>query len=145
LTLEQQIYAALTSDAGIQAVIGSNLFLVQLPPNPTYPCAAFQRISTNPIYSHSPSAGQQGTVGWCRFQFTCWATGATSGQSVEAFAAAILAALQTFNAWAVPMSPEVAIDQAPNFVIGRRMGIEPQLSPPVFKTIIDVKIWYRDQ
>ena len=144
MTLEQIIQNALVADPGVSAVIGSRLYLLQLPQNPTYPAAVFQRVSTVPIYSHSPDVGQQGSVGVARFSFTAWATGAHSGATMEACAAAILAALQTFNAWALPTSPQV-ITQAPNYVVGRRMGIEPQTDPPLFMSVIDVKIFYRDQ
>ena len=63
---------------------------------------------------------------------------------MEAFAAAILAAIQKFNFWALPTSPQV-ITQSPNYVVGRRMSIEPQTDPPLFMAVIDVKIFYRDQ
>lgn len=142
--LEQQIYSALTGDSGMQAVIGTRLYLVQLPQNPTYPCAAFQRVDTVPIYSHSPDSGEQAAVGWARYQFTCWASGPSGGQLTEQFALALRNALQTFNAWALPTSPEV-LAQAPNFIVSRRMGIEPQTQPPLFKAIIDVRICYQDQ
>lgn len=143
MTLEQQIYDALIADAGINGVIGQRLYLVQLPQNPTYPVAAYQRISTQRIYSHSPQAAQAST-GWSRFQFTCWASGATGGQVALAFRLALQNALQTFNAWALPTSPEVFL-QYPNFILDERMGVEPQTNPPLFKAIIDAKIWFQDQ
>jgi hypothetical protein len=144
MTLEQIFQNAMVSNPGVNAIIGNRLYLVQLPQNPVYPAAVYQRISTVPIYSHSPDTGQQGTVGWARFQVTAWATGATSGATMEAFAAAVLSALQTFNAWALPTSPQV-ITQSPNYIVGRRMSIEPQTDPPLFMAVIDIKICYRDQ
>jgi len=144
MTLEQQVYDALIADAGIQGVIGANLFLVQLPQNPTYPSATYQRVSTSPLYVQATLGVAQASMGWARFRFTCWATGATSGQMVEAFFNALLSVLGTFNAAALPTSPEV-INQAPNFVLNHSMLIEPQPSPPIFKSVTDVKIWYQNQ
>jgi hypothetical protein len=144
MTLEQQVQNALVSDPAVNAIIGTRLYLLQLPQNPVYPAAVYQRVSTVPIYSHSPATGQQASVGWARFSITGWATGANSGAIMEAFAAAVLAALQTFNAWALPTSPQV-ITQSPNYIVGRRMSIEPQTDPPLFMAAIDVRICYRDQ
>jgi hypothetical protein len=143
MTLEKQLYDALLADFGVAAFIGDRLYLVQLPQNPVYPAATYQRISTFPLYVHK-LGGVQGQVGWSRFQITGWFSGATSGQQSDGFARAVAAAIQTFNAFALPGSPSV-LTQAPNYILSRRMHVEPNTQPPIYKAILDVKLWYRDQ
>lgn len=142
MTLEQQLHDALLADSGVTAIIGDRLYLVQLPQNPVYPAATYQRITTIPVYVHTLGGGQ-GQIGYARFQITGWHSGASSGKQSDDFARAVLAALQTFNAFALPSSPLV-LTQAPNFLLSRRMQVEPGTQPPIFKAILDVKLWYRD-
>jgi len=147
--LEQFIYAALVADPGVQAALGEDLnghvalYLAQLPPGLTdsyYPAATYQRISTVPIYTHSQDAGTaNGSAGWTRFQFTVWAKAATSGAQTDAAARAILNVLASFN------GQNAGLPNAPNFLMSRRMLVEPQVDPPLFKAELDVRIWYQDQ
>lgn len=141
MTLEQQIYNGLLADTGVTAFIGTRLFLIQLPQNPTYPCASYQRISTNPLYTQENA--DQGTVGWARFQISGFFEGAQSGLQCEEFAKAVTAALQTFNAGQPPASPPV-LGTPPNYVMGRSMRVQPQTQPPIYMCVIDAKLWYND-
>lgn len=146
--LEQLIHAALIADVGVQAALGRDaagnvtLYLVQLPPGIVdgyYPAAAFQRISTVPLYTHSQGVGTaNGSAGWTRFQFTVWAKGAGSGLQTDTAIRAILTALASFNG-------QPGVLGAANFLMSRRMQVEPQVDPPLFKAIADVRIWYQDQ
>jgi hypothetical protein len=142
VSVEQQLRAGLLAQSGVTNIIGDNLFLVQLPQNPTYPSAAYQRIATVPLYTQENT--NQGTVGYVRFQITGFFQGASSGQQSEAFAQAVTAALQTFNcAQGVPASPPL-LGTPPNYVLGRRMLVQPQTQPPIFMCVIDAKLWYND-
>jgi len=142
--LEQILRTSLLADSTLNTAIGGNLFLVQLPQNlltgSPFKALTFQRVSTQRQYSHSSPAD----VGWCRFQFTAWANTAAAGADCLGIGYALFNALKTFNAAALPASPPV-LTQAPNFVLNQYMGIEPNTQPPIYKCILDVRIWFRDQ
>ncbi len=143
-TLEEFVRTALLANSPLYSAIGGNLFLVQLPQNllngTPFKALTFQRISTVREYSHSSPAD----VGWCRFQFTAWANTATAGEDALNIGYALFNALKTFNAAALPASPPV-LAQHPNFVVNQFMAIEPATKPPIYKCILDVRIWFRDQ
>ena len=144
MTLEQIVRTALLADATLNAAIGGNLFLAQLPQNflngSPFKALTYQRMSTQRDYSHSSPAD----VGWCRFQFTAWANTAATGEDSINIGYALFNALKTFNAAALPASPPV-LHQYPNFVLNQFMAIEPETKPPIYKCILDVRIWFRDQ
>ena len=144
MTLEEIVRTALLAYTALFSAIGGNLFLLQLPQSllngSPFKALTFQRLSTKRQYSHSSPAD----VGWCRFQFTAWANTTAAGADSHAIGYALFNALKTFNAWALPASPEV-LTGAPNFVINQYMEIEPQTQPPIYKNVLDVRIWFRDQ
>lgn len=142
------------ADPGLSALIGDRLYLLQLPQNPQgppdlYPCGIYARISTQPLYVHTrgrnPLTGGQATIGRARFSFTFWSDdGANGSIIVENIALALMAAMEGVNLVDQPSSPFV-INGAPNFLITRRPGIEPQTQPPLQKTMLDFMCWYSDQ
>lgn len=146
MTLEQQLHDAVVADPGLSAILGSRFFLVQLPQNPTYPSAVYQRVSTVPIYTHSTLGAGQASVGWSRFQITAWFNGASGGAAALDFFSKFMAFLQTFNAYQLPASPFV-IAQAPNFLVGSgfRLEWEPQPQQPLAKAMLDIKIYWQNQ
>jgi hypothetical protein len=144
-TLEEQFRAALVNDASYAGLVTGGTFLIQIAQNPHYPCAAIQRVSTVPYYLNSPvPQSQQATVGRARLQFTCWASGSSAGATVDAIAKAVLNVLRTFNAYALPASPDT-FTQAPSFLLNQRMLVEPQTQPPLFKAELDISVFYQDQ
>jgi uncharacterized protein DUF3168 len=146
MTLEQAIHAALVGDPAVSGLVGDRVFLVRLPQLSILnngPAITYQRISTVPIYTHSFDVGQQGTVGFSRFQFTVWGgTTDSSGELCETISNALLAVFKNFNAQEFGQSPVI---QSPNFLLSRRMESEGNVNPPLFKELLDLKIWYRDQ
>lgn len=149
MSVESILRAELLSDAGLSALIGDRLYLVQLPQNPIYPCGIYQRVSTTPLYiqtrGRNPLTGGQATIGQVRFSFTFWSNdGAQGGAIVESIALALMAAMENVNLIALPTSP-ATITNAPNRLITRRMGIEPNTQPPLFKALLDFLCWYSDQ
>lgn len=143
--LETQIYQALIGDATLVGLVGNAIYLGQMPQNsPSYPALIYQRISTMPIYVNSPGSGLQASVGWSRFQFTFYVASKTAAADLEALCRALLNIFNNFNAWALPTSPLVNT-QSPNFLLNRRMEVEPNTSPPLFKAILDFKIYYQNQ
>jgi uncharacterized protein DUF3168 len=148
MSLETQLRAALIGDTAVNSLIGDRLYHVQLPQIPSYPSGVLQRISTQPLYVHTrgrtPLEGGQATVGWARISLCFWTDGRNAADTGESIAQAVMAAMENFNAWALPQSPSVLFS-APNILITRRTGIEPQTQPPLFKAMLDFKIWYQDQ
>lgn len=141
MTLEENFRAALLADSAVAGYLAGRLYLEQLPNGPTFPCAAYQRVSTVPqSYSHTPAAGQKLTQ-WARIQLTIWAaTGIVTSQIAQA----VVNALNGFNLWEALASPALSPNGFPNFLMNQRMMIEPQTNPPLYKTILDLKIWFRD-
>ena len=147
MTTEQIIRDALLDYAPLTTIIGAaGLYLVQLPQNvlgtlQNDTCAmTYQRIATTRLYAHDGPAD----VGSARFQFTAWAGGKNGAQRVLACAQALIDGLKTFNASQLPASPDTLL-AAPNFVLDQRLEVEPQTRPPVFRCLIDARIWFRDQ
>lgn len=150
MSVETILLADLLADPGLSALIGNRLYVAQLPQNPSYPCGIYQRVSTTPLYVNSvrgrnPLTGGQATVGKVRFSFTFWSNDGKNGAAiVESIALALMAAMENVNLIGLPTSP-ATINQAPNFLITRRTGIEPQTQPPLFKAMLDFMCWYQDQ
>lgn len=92
LTIEQGLVYKLQNTAGLTALIGTRVYLEQLPQGATLPCLTYQRISTSRVLTHDTS-GSSGTA-YPRFQFDAWAT--TYG-SAKAIADALRAALNGFK------------------------------------------------
>ena len=55
--IEIALYSKLINDAGVSALISNRLYLGKLPQNPTYPCALYNRITTNRVQSMAGSTG----------------------------------------------------------------------------------------
>jgi hypothetical protein len=141
LTVEQQFEQAMIADATLKSLFGGTvrLYNIQMPQNPTYPAAAFQRISTNRQYVHpqSQGAGKTAPFGWIRLQLTIWGDplNASSQDQVQQIADAFRTAIHKFNP-----SP----DAAGNGLFTERPGIEPGTQPPLFKWIQDWQIYFVD-
>jgi hypothetical protein len=137
--VKERFREAIIADGGVFALIGNRMYR-QIAQNPVYPCCSYARISDVPLYSQEKDA-LQGTTRWARFQVDVW-----SMDDIEAdvVATAIEAALQGFNLWTAPASP-VVVNTAPNTVLSRRDGIEPNTQPPIYRETLDIKVWYSVQ
>lgn len=140
MTLEQQFIAALNADPTYTGLVTGGTWLFQLPQNPQFPCATIERVSTVPLYVQSATGNpQQAAVGRARLQFSCWVKNASSAGIVsDQIAQAVLAVTRSFSAFGSPPTG------SPTFLLNRRMGIEPQTQPPLFKQILDILFWYQD-
>jgi Protein of unknown function (DUF3168) len=138
--LETLFIAALANDPTYSGLVTGKTWLVQLPQNPTYPAAAIQRVSTVPLYVQTgPGDPQQAAVGRARLQFTCWVRNdANAGQISDAIAQAVLNVARSFSAYGSPPTG------SPTFMLNRRMELEPQTQPPLFKQVLDLLFWYSD-
>lgn len=130
----------------VATLLGTNLFDTQLPQNafeqsvnPPGPGvtarAVFQRIWTGRIYA---LAGAN-NAGWARFQVSIFDY---QRSSVLAIATAITRALATWSAAATQSPPTPS---APNFVLNQWGGLEPQSMPPIYKEMLDIRIFFQDQ
>lgn len=140
-SVEAQLIAALAADPTYSGLVTGGTYLVQLPQNPDYPAATIQRISTVPLYVQTePGDTRQATVGKVRIQYTCWVEDpVNSGPISDSIAQAVLNVLRSFSAYGSPATSN------PSYLLNRRMLIEPQTQPPLFKQELDIMFWYQDQ
>jgi hypothetical protein len=138
--LETLFIAALNNDPTYSGLVTGKTWLVQLPQNPNYPAATIQRVSTVPLYVQALTGDpQQAAVGRARLQFTCWVLNSSAaGQISDRIAQAVLAVTRSFSAYGSPPTG------SPTFMLNRRMSIEPQTQPPLFKQQLDILFWYSD-
>ena len=66
MALGELIYTALTTDAGVSALVGSRVYPLYLPQDPTLPAVTYQQISR-------VRRSERSTVSRVRVQFDCWA------------------------------------------------------------------------
>jgi len=143
VSLESIIDNALRTYTPLTDLVGSRIYLVQKANGCDFPCMAYQRITSVPLYAQG-FGNSQGTFGSARFQFTAFGAGATGGEDVLAVRDQLVNALRSFNASAIPTSPP-SLQQAPNFVLMERMSNEPQPQQTIFMYVLDALIWYQDQ
>ena len=70
MSLEAELYARLTADGGVSALVVTRVYPDVLPQGVTYPAIRYQRISTARLYNLGGKADQADT----RFQIDCYAT-----------------------------------------------------------------------
>ncbi len=144
MTLEENLRTNIVNDSGVAAVLGNRLYITRLPQNPVYPCATYQRISTE----RYPTMDQQGnsrweSCGWARFQFTTYSNDGAGGAAAAIAALdAIRHSLPKFN---LAAENGVPFSGAANFVLSERAGDIPDTMPPVYTQMLDAKVFFRDQ
>lgn len=79
MSIEAGLYAYLTADAGVSAVIGNRLYPLAIPQGATLPAAAYQRISYRNLLAHD-GVTNYATV---RVQITCTADTYDSAKSAS--------------------------------------------------------------
>ena len=67
--IESALYAHLVADAGVTALLGTRIYPLDLPQEPTTPCATYHRVSTVPRYVH----GADLNFDTVRIQIDCYA------------------------------------------------------------------------
>jgi Protein of unknown function (DUF3168) len=138
---EQQLRTALLADPTVASFLtyGSpaigHFWEGTLPQNITFPSATYQRVTTTRLYAHDGPAD----TGWIRFQISIWCQSKTSGADAITIALAVINAIKALNA------SGLASDGPKNFVLNQRLDIEPNTQPPIFKQILDMRVYFRDQ
>ena len=72
ITIEEGLFAYLSANAGVSALVSTRIYPNKLPQTVTLPALTYQRIDSPRVHSHD-SSGSVGTAR-PRFQFDCWAT-----------------------------------------------------------------------
>jgi hypothetical protein len=78
LDVEEALFSYLSTYAGLAALVGTRIYPILLPQNPTLPAVTYQMISG--IDDHCISEDPDNTE--ARFQFTAWGTSAASARAV---------------------------------------------------------------
>lgn len=78
MSAEQTVYNTLKNDAGVAALVGTRIYPLVLPQNPTYPAISYQRISTRPVQTRGGNG-----LAFVRMQVDCFATGYTAAKQLS--------------------------------------------------------------
>lgn len=66
--IEEALYTRLTSVSTVSDLVGTRVYPLHLPQNPTYPAVTYSRVSTRRGMTHDGP----GDMAWPRFQFDCY-------------------------------------------------------------------------
>jgi hypothetical protein len=91
--LENKIYKHLSTVSGVSTYIGTRIYPMILPQNPTTPAITYQRIDTRRFYALN---GDNGTGEIPRIQMDIWSTSYEQGRNI---ATAIKAAMDSATAF----------------------------------------------
>ena len=141
LTVEEQFATHCLADATITGYLTTRLYDTQIPQGAVFPCAVYERISTNRLYTHGAPdnsnvfRGNNGNAGRTRFQVTVYSD--ISPNQARQIAQAFIDALSTFNAWD-------GSTRGPNQIVNQRGGVSTNTHPPLPFQRFDVFIPYAD-
>ncbi len=133
MTLEELLYAHVTSYASVQSYIGQRFYPVSLPQNPTYPAATYRRVSTAVQYTRDGDG-----MGRVRFQVDCYAT--TYSQIVS-LADAMEDALEAFTS---TTGPNVSRTTVVNRTDDYQWFLLASGETDVYRTPIDCIVYYTE-
>lgn len=77
-TIEEALFSKLTNESAITDLVGTRVYPLTLPQNPTYPAMTYQQISKVWGKTHQGA----GDMGWPRFQFDCYGTSYSAAKGV---------------------------------------------------------------
>lgn len=80
ITIEEGLFAYLSTNAGLVALISTRVYPNKLPETVTLPALTYQRIDSPRVHTHDTS-GATGTA-YPRFQFDAWATTYASAKAI---------------------------------------------------------------
>ena len=89
MTFAQALYSHYTSHPGLSALVGTRVYPLRVPQNPTLPAVTYQRSGGSNEDTHD-----QSTAHSPRIQFTCWAA---TYIEAEALALQVEAASRTWH------------------------------------------------
>lgn len=129
MSIETGIYAVLTGDAGVSALVGTRIYPLVVPQDASLPAIAYQRVSGGPTYTQDGDAN----LTPARFQFTCLGSSYSQAKAVAtAVRAAISGASGTWD--------DVTVGAC--LVETDQDGWAEAFQSPVVR--LDARIWYSD-
>lgn len=79
MTIDEAVFAYLSTYSGLTALVGKRIYPDDLPQNPTYPAVTFIQVSEDEIDTlHQPASTMIGAT----YQFDCWATTRVGAKAV---------------------------------------------------------------
>jgi Protein of unknown function (DUF3168) len=138
VTVEEQLRTALLADGNIAPIVGTRLYVEPLPQQlQNFPAITMTRIATVRNWVRSRT-GQFADMGWVRLQLDIWDnTDNLTYQRVSQLIQYIIQALRTFNAYGNTQAGS-------NRVLNQQVRPTPELQPPGYRGILDLKIWFSD-
>jgi hypothetical protein len=132
MTLEEGLFAQLTMDPDVSAIVGDRVYPLIMPQGSPLPAVTYQRISSARFYAHDGPSGLARPM----IQLSCWAESYDEAKQV---AALVRKALESASGTLGGQ------DGVP--VQGIRVEDEVDLyedNPPVFRTDLDTVFWYEE-
>lgn len=140
-TVEEQLRTAMLADPNIAPLLGTRWYVEPLPQNSTFPAVTVVRVATVRNAVRGNGSMQSADVGWIRLQIDIWDnTDAASAQRVSQIAQYVLNALKTFSAWGQGSQTLTGS----NRLLNQQLRPVPELQPPGYRAILDIKIWFAD-
>lgn len=141
-TVEELLRTAMLADSNISTALGTRWYIEPLPQNTAFPAVTVVRVATVRQPMRNGNSSQTADVGWTRLQIDIWDnTDAASAQRVSQLAKNVIDVLKTFSAYG-----QGAVTLAgSNRVLNQQLRPVPELQPPGYRAILDVKIWFADK
>lgn len=76
--IEEAIYTKLSSTDAVTDLVGTRIYPLKLPQNPTYPAITYGRVSARRGMTHDGP----GDMAWPRFQFDCYGASYSAAKGV---------------------------------------------------------------
>ena len=141
-TVEEQLRTAMLADPNISPLLGTRWYIEPLPQNSAFPAVTVVRVSTIRQAMRNGNSSQTADIGWTRLQIDVWDnTDAASAQRVSQIAQYIIDVLKTFSAY----GQGARTLTGSNRVLNQQLRAVPELQPPGYRAILDVKIWFTDK
>ncbi len=123
--ISEELFAYLSSDPGVSALVGTRIYPERLPQEPTYPCLLYLRVDITPDYSQD---GEDETHNG-RWQISAFAKTYSDSQSL------VSVVRQAMRGWqAVSGCPAYFLNQQPI----------PQPQTQVYQQALDFDLYWRE-
>lgn len=128
MAFEEGLFTYLSTYAGLAALVGTRIYPMLLPQQPTLPAVTYQRISTPRLHEFEASF-----LPHPRFQFDCWAGDFLAAKNV---AEQVRLALDLYTGAMGAETVEVSI------VEDERDTYEPDVD--IWHSMVEAVIWYEE-
>lgn len=136
-SVEEQFRSYMLGDTRIAAQLSGRWYLEPLPQNSAFPAVLLTRIATVRNWVRA-RGGQFSDMGWCRLQVDIYDnSGKDSAQTVSQLAQYVIERLRSFNAYN-------SGNGGSNRVLNQQLRPVPELQPPGYRAILDVKSFFSD-